>query len=200
MPLLEGLTPAFNLKLPLPANNNWWKAFRYLHELVTRAEGKTIIFLDELPWMATRKSALMRAIGYYWNQYWSLMPNVILVVCCSSASWLIQKVIYNKGGLHNRTTIEMNLLSFNLSETKDYLHSRDLSLHNNHLVSLYMAVGGIPYYLRALEVGLSAQQNIQKLFFGKNALLRDEFSKLFDSFFENAQAYKELIIIIAQKK
>ncbi|HEU5282132.1 MAG TPA: hypothetical protein VFU82_09160 [Gammaproteobacteria bacterium] len=63
-----------------------------------------------------------------------------------------------------------------------------------------MAVGGIPYYLNHVEEKKTAGQNIQYLYFSKNAPLQDEFRKLFDSLFENADAYKELIQLIAVKK
>lgn len=47
---------------------------------------------------------------------------------------------------------------------------------------------------------LAPPQNIQAMFFDANAPLRAEFDKLFDSLFDGADAYKELITLIAQKK
>jgi hypothetical protein len=89
---------------------------------------------------------------------------------------------------------------FNLIETKSYLNHRGIKLNKDHILDLYMAVGGIPYYLKYVESGLSATENIQKIFFDKKAPLKDEFTKLFQSLFKNAGAYIELIKIIAQKK
>lgn len=183
-----------NTKLDLP--KNWDEAFGVLHKQVLKSTDKVVIFLDELPWMATRKSNLLQEIDYYWNHHWSRMPQVILIVCGSSASWLIKKIIYNKGGLHNRVTLQLKLSPFNLSDSKAYLISRKIKLNEKHILSLYMALGGIPYYLKYVEPGLTAEQNIQKIIFDTNAPLKDEFKKLFDSLFKNAEAYLEIIKLV----
>lgn len=194
------LSDTFFNKSPLGTHKNWNTLFTLLHSQVEKADKKVVIFLDELPWMATRKSKLLQEIDYFWNHYWSMRSNIILIVCGSSASWLIKKIIYNKGGLHNRTTLQIRLLPFNLTETNDYLKSRGLKLTHQHVLSLYMAMGGVPYYLKYAEPGFTAPQIIEMVFFDKNAPLKDEFNLLFNSLFDDAAAYKELIELIAQKR
>jgi hypothetical protein len=125
------------------------------------------------------------------------MKNIILIACGSSASWLIKNIIYNKGGLHNRVTCELRLLPFNLHETREYLKYRKITLTDRHILSLYMALGGIAYYLKYIEPGLTADQNIQNILFNENSPLRDEFSKLFNSLFENTAAYLEIIHLVS---
>lgn len=196
----EALSQTFFDNVPIEIPKNWDEAFRLLHNQAAKVTEKMVLFLDELPWMATRRSGLLQEIDYYWNHHWSSMPNVILIVCGSSASWLIQKIIYNKGGLHNRTTCQIRLLPFSLLETSEYLNSRGIKLNNKHILSLYMAFGGVPYYLKYIEPGLTAEQNIQDIMFDKNTPLKDEFSRLFDSLFEYADAYIELVKLIAKKK
>ena len=166
--------------------SNWLEAFEELTNQLEQHSSKerVVIFLDELPWLNTSKSNLLQEIASFWNSRWSKDPRFTLVVCGSSASWMLQKIIFNKGGLHNRTTLELNLKPFNLSETKDYLESKGARLNNKQVLSLYMAIGGIPYYLDYVRPGLSAQQNIQHLFFSASAPLRTEFHKLFDSLFK----------------
>lgn len=185
---------------PLESPKNWDEALDLLHKQVAKAREKIVIFLDEFPWLATRKSGLIQEIDHYWNHRWSKLNNITLVVCGSSAAWLIRKIIYNKGGLHNRVTCEIKLLPFSLSETKEYLKSKKVKLNDKHILSIYMALGGIPYYLRYVEPHLTAEQNIQKIIFDKNAPLQDEFNKLFASLFEDADAYVELVKLIAKKK
>lgn len=198
----EVLSTVFSHGVPIKDPNTWEDAFKLLTQFIdtSQSKGKIVLFLDELPWLSTRKSGLLEALDYYWNQYWSNNPNIILVVCGSSASWLIKNIIYNKGGLHNRCTCEIKLDPFNLNQTQDYLSSKGVKLNNNHVVELYMALGGIPYYLNYVEKGLTAAQNIQRIFFDKKAPLHDEFKKLFDSLFSDAKSYVELIKLIAQRK
>jgi len=194
------ISEVFFNNVPLESPRTWWDAFNLLQKQIHNVNKKVIIFLDELPWMVTRKSSLLQEIDYFWNHHWSKTNNVILIVCGSSASWLIRKIIYNKGGLHNRITCQIRLLPFTLLETRGYLQNMGIRLNNKHILSIYMALGGVPYYLSYIEPGLTAQENIQKIIFDYNAPLGEEFNKLFDSLFDNAEAYIELIKIIAQKK
>lgn len=200
MNFIDAVSKTFLDGVPLSPPKDWEEAFKTLNKQISKIEGKTVLFFDELPWMATRRSGLLEAIDYYWNQYWSNMPNLILIVCGSSASWLIKKIIYNKGGLHNRVTCQIRLSPFQLFEVNEYLKSRNIQLNHQHILDLYMALGGIPYYLRYVEPGQTAQQTIQNIFFEKDAPLNDEFSKLFHSLFVNAESYIELIELISAKK
>ncbi len=184
----------------LKTPTNWSEAFKKLRKQVAKTEGKVVIFLDELPWLATHKSGFLEVLEHDWNRYFSSMSNVILIVCGSSASWILKKVIYNKGGLHNRTTRELSIKPFSLSETKAFLKSRTISLTDNQVLSLYMALGGIPYYLEYVEAGLTAAENIQQLFFNPEAPLAHEFHKLFESLFKEASSYIELVRAIAKKR
>ncbi len=102
----EALSITFFNKIPLAVPKKWDEAFRLLQDKIVDSEEKTVIFLDELPWLATRKSGLLMELDYYWNRYWSAMPHVILVVCGSSASWLIQKIIHNKELVNGLVTLD----------------------------------------------------------------------------------------------
>ena len=186
-----------NQKIRSP--RNWSHALDLLNRQIIKAQGKVVLFFDELPWMVTRRSGLMEQIDVYWNNSWAGMPHVIFIAC-GSCIMATKNIIYNKGGLHNRTTLEIHLLPFDLAETRDYLISREIRLNERHIVSLYMAVGGIPYYLNYIEAGRSAQENIQLLFFAQSAPLSKEYDKLFEWLFEGADAYKEIISILHEKK
>lgn len=198
----EALSAAFTPGIPLETPRTWMEAFKQLTAFISNAppKQKIVVFLDEFPWMATRKSGLLQATDYYWNQYWSQLDNLILVICGSSASWLIKNIIHNKGGLHNRITGRIRLEPFNLAETAQFLAAKQIKLNHRQILGLYMAVGGIPYYLNYVEKGSSAEQNIQRMLFDKNGPLRDEFDQLFASLFETADAYVELVKLIGEKK
>ena len=61
-------------------------------------EEKKIIFIDELSWMDTPKCDLMIALENFWNAFASARKDVILIVCASATSWMLSKVVHNKGG------------------------------------------------------------------------------------------------------
>lgn len=128
------------------------------------------------------------------------MPNVILIACGSSASWLFNNIIYHKGGLYNRTTIEIHLTPFDLQEAAEFLASKNIKFNHEQVLKLYMAVGGIPFYLDYALAGYTTQQITQQLFFDEKAPLKNEYRKLFDSLFNDSEAYRELVEIVGRKK
>lgn len=192
----------FTNNIPIKIPESWNEALQTLNAAIENFKGpqKLVVFLDELPWMATPRSGLLQALDYNWNQYFSAHNNLIIIVCGSSASWLIKNIIYDSGGLHNRCTAEIKLEPFTLAETKEFLLSKSITLNNNHILELYMALGGIPYYLKYIVNGMTAAENIHNILFAKNAPLKQEFKKLFDSLFKNSSYYIDLIKIIAAKK
>ncbi len=181
---IEAVSKTFFNRAPLKTPKNWKEAFKFLTEHIEKIDGKIVIFLDELPWLATKRSNLLDMIDLYWNNEWSGMNNIILVACGSSASWILKNIIYNTGGLYNRTTLEIKLSPFKLKETKEYLYYKTVKLDEKQVLSLYMASGGMPFYLNYATVGKTAQQNIQHLFFDENDPLAIEYDKLFDSLFD----------------
>jgi len=191
---LGGITPRLS--------DNWDQVFKLLTDAINQVpkNKKIIIFLDELPWMVTQKSKLLQVIDYYWNQYWSTDHRIKLIVCGSSASWIIDKIINNKGGLHNRVTETIYLRPFNLSETKEYLSLNKVKLNQKQIAEIYMVTGGVPFYLSKMEASLSAVQIIEKLVFTENAPLLTEFNNLFSSLFDDSEAYIEIIKTIAQHR
>ena len=179
----------------LAVPKSWSDAFHILTQAIAAQpkKKKVVLFFDELPWMATPRSRLLQSLDYYWNQYWSNDERIKLVICGSSASWIIQKVINNQGGLHNRITHRIQLEPFTLLETKLFLHSYGIKLDHQQVLMLYMATGGVPYYLADLEKGMSAAQLIEKLAFTKNGILFDEFNNLFSSLFDNSEEYVQIL-------
>lgn len=181
---------------------NWLSAFEMLHEAITLFGGKRqiVLFFDEFPWMAQRKSKLLHALDYYWNRHWSAQKNIKLIICGSAASWIIKNILNHKGGLHNRVTRRVPIAPFTLQETKAYLKNRGISYDNYQILQLYMCIGGIPYYLDMLKKGLSSTQNINKLCFQRKGSLFDEFKNLFIALFDRGTAHEQIIKIIAAKR
>lgn len=187
-------------RIPFPPAT-WQKAFQVLTECIdsVKHNNKKVIFFDELPWMDTHKSNFLSFFGYFWNTYASQRPDIIVVICGSAASWIIDKVVNNKGGLHNRITQRVRLLPFTLKETKDYLQHRKIQIEQYQLLQLYMAMGGIPAYLNGIEKGKSAAQNIENICFSKDGLLTTEFENLYAALFNTPEKHVQVIQALAKK-
>jgi len=179
---------------------SWMKAFgmlkRYLSKL--KSNKKKVLFLDELPWIDTHKSKFLGMLGHFWND-WATYNNVLLVVCGSAASWMVKNVLDNKGGLHNRATQYIPLQPFNLLETEQFLQAKKIKANRYQVVQLYMALGGIPYYLDLLKPSQSIPQNIDRLCFDRDGFLRNEFDRLFKSLFDKAEKHIAVVKALATK-
>lgn len=184
---------------PQPGKN-WDETFKILTGAIAASpsDKKIILFFDELPWMASKNSRLLQSLDYYWNQHWSDNSRIKLIICGSSASWIINKVIKNRGGLHNRITRKMHLEPFDLVNTKLFLKHYGVNLNNTQVAQLYMVTGGVPYYLSYVEKNLSSAQIIEKLAFSKDGILLDEFDNLFASLFNDHAVYIDIIRLISQ--
>ncbi len=180
---------------------DWTEAFeelkRYLEPRL-RTAGRKVVFFDELPWLAGRKSGFLPAFDHFWNSWGTQQRGLIVVICGSAASWMIAKVIQQKGGLHNRITRNIHLQPFNLTEIDAYLKAAGVVLDHMQTVELAMAIGGVPFYLNHVRKGWSASQNIQALFFDPNAPLRDEFSQVFAALFEHHERHLKVVRALAK--
>lgn len=183
------------------APKNWTDAFFMLRELVaSKPEGKKVIFLDELPWMDSRQSSFLPAFENFWNAWASARNDILLIICGSATSWIVKKILHNRGGLHNRLTNQICLQPFNLKECEDYVKEMNLPLDRQQVIEGYMVFGGIPFYWSLLERNKSLTQNIDLLFFGRNAKLKDEFQELYRSLFTKPEVYVEIIKALGTKK
>jgi predicted AAA+ superfamily ATPase len=178
---------------------NWFTAFQSLRkELEKVPKGiKIILFFDELPWLSTPRSMFLQALEHLWNRYLSGMSHVILIVCGSAASWMIDNIINSKGGLHGRVTKEIRLLPFTLKETEEFLHEKGIILDRKQILELYMCLGGVAKYLSYLEKGKSAAQLIGELCFTYNAPLIAEFHKLYRSLFHHYEEHERIVSALA---
>jgi AAA+ ATPase superfamily predicted ATPase len=188
-------------KTNYPAAQSWLEAFGQLIALLEKSssKGKKLIFLDELPWMDTHKSGFITALEHFWNDWASSRRDILLIVCGSATSWMINKLIKNHGGLHNRITKRIYLEPFTLGECEDYYKAVGMVMSRYQMIESYMILGGIPYYLSLMDKGLSLSQNIDKLIFSQNGLLQEEFGNLYASLFKYSENHIKVVEALSKK-
>lgn len=187
-----------NFTIKIPAN--WVEAFHLLRQyLESSNHHKKIIFLDELPWIDTPRSGFIGALENFWNDWAYWRDDIKLIVCGSATSWIISKIIRNKGGLHNRLTHKMIVNPFDLKSCKEYFDVYGFNYTNIQVAEIYMCMGGIPYYFSLMKRHYSMPQNIDYLFFSEDAPLKNEFKELYRALFKNYQQYVDVIRALAGK-
>lgn len=201
---ITALSQTFYDGIPMQNPGSWKEAIKLLHIQIMKYEKKKskkmVVFLDELPWLVTKRSDLLQVLDYYWNCYWSTNRNFILVVCGSAASWMLDHLINARGGLHNRLTKTLLLKPYNLKGVQEFLKFKGILLKPMQILDIFMAFGGVPYYLKQVEKGNSASQIINEVCFQKEGLLYSEFDRLFQSLFQHSELHVSLIKAIAIRK
>lgn len=200
---LAGFHAALRRAFPSVASvqpRNWLDAFEILQsclECQAKQKQKQILFFDEFPWLATRKSNFLAAFEHFWNGYASRRRELAVVICGSAAAWMIRNIVNTRGGLHNRLTRRMRLEPFNLNEVELYLASRKIHWDQRQLTSLYMAFGGIPHYLNLIRPGQSASECIDAECFRPEGMLRSEYHNLYAALFESYQTHEAIVRTLA---
>jgi AAA+ ATPase superfamily predicted ATPase len=200
----EAMEKSFSPEDAIPDFPSWELALAELSDRLEqrakeRPREKIVLFFDELPWLATPRSRLLEALDYQWNTRWSRVPQVKVILCGSAASWMLRRIVRAKGGLHNRLTRQIRLEPFRLGEVREYLRARHIHLKLHETVELYMAIGGVPYYLDLLKSGESVSQAVGRLCFEHSAPLRNEFDNVFASLFDEHEGHVALLRKLARK-
>jgi len=180
---------------------SWLEAFFMLETHLQAIDdgSRQVVFLDELPWMDTPRSGFVTALEGFWNGWASARHNLMLVVCGSSSSWILNNLINNHGGLYGRVTREIYLRPFTLAECEAFYTDKHIPFSRYDIVQSYMILGGIPYYMGYMEQNKSFAQNIDNLLFRDKAPLSDEYERLFRSIFVKPDATKRIIEVLATR-
>ena len=77
----------------------WLEAFFMLEQLLQSKDNgeRQVVFLDELPWLDTPGSGFITAFEGFWNTWACHRSNIMVVVCGSANSWILDKLIDNHG-------------------------------------------------------------------------------------------------------
>lgn len=185
----------------LTVPKSWFEAFALLGNYLEGLPQGTnkILFFDELPWADTPKSGFLGAFENFWNMRCAGNSDIKLIACGSATSWIINKVINNRGGLHNRLTHQFIVEPFTLKESKEYFDANGFRLSEEKIAELYMMLGGIPYYFSLLDKGESIARNIDRLFFSHNGILKLEFDKLYAALFRYPALYLDVVKTLSKK-
>ena len=189
------------------APSDWFEAFSRLKKLLSgdavardRASGRLVVFLDELPWFDTPRSSFKAALEFFWNGWASARNDIMLVVCGSATSWILENLVTSTGGFYNRLTRQIHLQPFTLAECGELFRANGIAFTERQIVESYMTFGGVPHYLNLVDRRQSLAQNIDQLCFDTSGQLHHELQYLFKSLFKNEERHVAVIRQLAKRK
>lgn len=172
---------------------SWVDVLIHIAELIKI--GTYTLYFEELQWLANYKDDFVSALKYVWDNFFRHNKNLILILCGSSPSFMINHVI-NSSALYNRSQYEMPLREFNLIETKAMLHSQSFP----EVLDAYLTVGGMPEYLKRLRYPNSIYLNLLTESFLPGAFFLHEYQRIFTSSLSDNKHYKKIIELLSKHK
>ncbi len=170
---------------------NWVEVFDFIANRL--ASGKWTLYLEEVQWLANYKNKLISALKYTWDNRFRHNRHLLVVLCGSSPSFMINQVVHSKA-LYNRSTNELQLREFSLQETKQFLINRSI----RETMNAYLTLGGIPEYLKKLTRASSVLIGICENSFKKDSFFSEEFQRIFISSFASTTHYRAIIEYLSQ--
>lgn len=158
-------------------------------------EGTWTIYFEELQWLANYKDNFISELKIAWDNNFRRNPNIIVILCGSSPSFMIQKVIHSKA-LYNRSQTEVHLQELSLLETKQLLGKRA----NREIINTYLTIGGIPEYLKKIKSYSSSFTGICEQSFKKNSYFSKEYKRIFVSSMAENPHYQQIINFLSNKR
>lgn len=156
----------------IPDFKEWKPIFEFLTDLIVKnpSDEKIVIIIDEFPYIAKEDASIKSALQTIIDRKWKNMSNVLLILCGSSVSFMVNDVMGAASPLHGRATSEYELLPFDYTITKEFYPA----MSDIDRIVTYGILGGIPLYLLSFSDKLSVKENIENGLLSPISVMRRE--------------------------
>lgn len=163
-------------------------------KLAEHLEEDTVVYLEELQWLANYRKDLVSDLKFVWDNYFRKIKGFKLVLCGSASSFMLKKVIKSKA-LYSRSIHEIPLSPFSIREAKEYLSSYS----NLNVLESYLLFGGIPEYLKYLKEYETPQVALRREAFVPGGYFLSEFERVFISSLSKYEIHKQVVKAFAKR-
>ena len=175
---------------------NWSEAFTSLDDCMD--ERKTVLLLDEISWMGKYDAGFPGELKVAWDNLFKRHGRLIVFLCGSVSTW-ISKNILNSTGFVGRASLNMVVRELPLDVCLNFWGKKASRTSVRDIVDVLSVTGGVPRYLEEIDPSQSADENVRRMCFSSNALLRDDFSKIFNIVFgDNAVTKRRILELLAE--
>ena len=158
----------------------------------TCREERTILVIDELPFLAEADPGFLSILQSYIDGLWA-QSQIYLILCGSSVSFMENEVLSAKSPIFGRRTSQIRLEAFHYPEAAEFVP--DYTPEEKAIV--YGVTGGVAHYLSLFDPELSLDENMITLFFKKTGYLYEEAGNLLTQEFRNTATYSDIIAAVA---
>ncbi len=157
--------------------DNWLNAFLRLNGVI-RDNGRTVVLLDEISWMAHYDPMFAGTLKGVWDDCFKKHPKLVMVLCGSVSSWIKDNIL-DDGSFYGRRSLDIVVPELPLRECVKFWGTAAERIDPREITDVLSVTGGIPRYLEEVNPGLSAGENIRNLCFLPRSPLREDFDEMF---------------------
>lgn len=185
---------------------SWREAFNRLYKVITSPDapksphGKAVVFIDEFPWFCKQRSDFLSAFSTFWNRRSTSGQKLLVVICGSATSWVIDHLLEGADDLAARVTESIFLNPFTLAESENYFEDRGFGWDRETIIETHMVFGGLPFFFSLMHPHQSLWENIDRLCLAPRAQLRNETMILLESTMRRSKIYVDLFSLLARHK
>ena len=167
---------------PTPPGN-WLNAFIRLNDKI-RDDERTVVLLDEVSWLGHYDEMFADTLRIAWENYWKKHDRLIVVLCGSVSTWIRENVIDNSAYL-GRRSLDLVVGELPLKECVRFWGAQAERVAAKEIVDILSVTGGVPRYLEEIDPGLSADENLKRMCYSPNSILRMDFDEMFNDVITN---------------
>ncbi len=158
--------------------SNWTEAFVRLDAAIAD-DRWTVVLLDEISWFGRYDPVFADTIRICWDNYWKRHDKLIVVLCGSVSSWIRDNIVDN-GAFLGRRSLDIVVKELPLKECAKFWDAKAGRISEREILDVLSVTGGVPRYLEEINPSLSASENIKRLCFTPNGVLRTDFDDMFN--------------------
>ncbi|MBL6991220.1 MAG: AAA family ATPase [Bacteriovoracaceae bacterium] len=179
----------------IPRSVDTWSHFFELLRIHIRESD--VLYFEEVQWLSSYRSEFFSRLKVFWDDFFKHIPKLRIIICGSSPSFISNEIASNQA-FYNRSSSEINLSPFNITEIKQYLGA---GFGAREILMATLTVGGICGYLEHFKKSESSIfQTLCKLSAVKDGALKTEFKKIFINSMSSNKHYKNIINYLSKKK
>ncbi len=156
---------------------SWSDAFHRLSREI-RDDERTVVLLDEISWLAYFDDAFADDLKIAWDNVLKKHDRLILVLCGSVSSWIRENIVDN-GAYLGRRSLDIVVRELPLHDCARFWGAAAERTSVTEVFDILSVTGGVPRYLEEIDPAMSASENIRRLAFLRNSILRVDFDEMF---------------------
>ena len=153
---------------------------------------RIVVVIDEYPYLAAADESISSRLQHLIDHKWT-SGKMFLILCGSSMSFMEEQVLGAESPIYGRRTAQLKI------EAQDY---RECSVFNKNLSAeqkavIYGITGGVPHYIKKLDVKKSIDDALLANFFNPASYLYEEPENMLKQELREPALYNSILTAIA---